>query len=71
MRGLKLFRQKQNRMLRARRTPSGVRGLKFLRTVFTKFFSSRTPSGVRGLKFEGSDTFKVLLGVAPRQGCVD
>ena len=37
------------------RTPSGVRGLKYLSKLGTIFFRCRTPSGVRGLK--SSDLF--------------
>ena len=34
-----------------RRTPQGVRGLKFDETVFCNLPFCRTPQGVRGLKF--------------------
>ena len=36
-----------------RRTPQGVRGLKFDETVFCNLPFCRTPQGVRGLKFFG------------------
>ena len=56
----------------ARRTPSGVRGLKFWAVAFAIVAGSgRTPSGVRGLKFTKARNNKCVKVVAPRQGCVD
>ena len=54
-----------------RRTPHGVRGLKFKLTTCKPLFGSRTPHGVRGLKYIPTSAIIVLSGVAPLTGCVD
>ena len=56
----------------SRRTPHGVRGLKFHVMVGVgRVPDGRTPHGVRGLKFDG-DVLPVPSGaVAPLTGCVD
>ena len=54
-----------------RRTPHGVRGLKWARALAVAALARRTPHGVRGLKF----LIPLYAGrhwkVAPRTGCVD
>ena len=55
----------------ARRTPLGVRGLKFFGSALGFDKLRRTPSGVRGLKFATQRYDGIDLNVAPRQGCVD
>ena len=55
-----------------RRTPRGVRGLKFsIRVISNTSLSSRTPRGVRGLKLEDQGLSLVQMLVAPLAGCVD
>ena len=55
----------------SRRTPRGVRGLKFVKKVQGGKAISRTPRGVRGLKYGDDYTAVVGYRVAPREGCVD
>ena len=59
------------RPLRLRRTPRGVRGLKFYSPEFDRFGVSRTPRGVRGLKFGYLNVVTIDHVVAPLAGCVD
>ena len=55
-----------------RRTPHGVRGLKFVaRVVFGGAADGRTPHGVRGLKWYSRGICIVRRAVAPLTGCVD
>ena len=55
-----------------RRTPHGVRGLKFRRLVaFAVPVVGRTPHGVRGLKFISFRNGGNKTQVAPLTGCVD
>ena len=49
------------------RTPRGVRGLKFIYTIYTYLLIySRTPRGVRGLKFINWDIYRGGGGRTPR-----
>ena len=54
-----------------RRTPHGVRGLKFMRDGKPMIVSSRTPHGVRGLKWRDQVGGDGTHAVAPLTGCVD
>ena len=54
-----------------RRTPQGVRGLKYAGVVLSRLPPGRTPQGVRGLKSDKDILIRTLAGVAPRKGCVD
>ena len=54
-----------------RRTPRGVRGLKYFMLYDNPSLSSRTPRGVRGLKFPVIDGMWKQHEVAPLAGCVD
>ena len=54
-----------------RRTPQGVRGLKFRLRFFCQVAPRRTPHGVRGLKYLRFGLCFAFAAVAPRMGCVD
>ena len=54
-----------------RRTPHGVRGLKFADKLCLFVRLGRTPHGVRGLKYHAKDGQQREHCVAPRTGCVD
>ena len=59
-------------VIRKRRTPQGVRGLKFDNPdALPEVNHSRTPQGVRGLKCDVRPVYTGAKGVAPRKGCVD
>ena len=54
-----------------RRTPHGVRGLKYRSAGCPCGLCGRTPHGVRGLKFGGTGLSDACQEVAPLTGCVD
>ena len=54
-----------------RRTPQGVRGLKFHWMQGVQRGERRTPQGVRGLKCAALQHVARHCVVAPRKGCVD
>ena len=54
-----------------RRTPDGVRGLKFYQKKSKSVASCRTPDGVRGLKYKREYDNFGKRKVALRMGCVD
>ena len=49
-----------------RRTPQGVRGLKYVHLNDLRRLLSRTPQGVRGLKLDGGDLCAVVPGRTPQ-----
>ena len=57
--------------LRKRRTPRGVRGLKYIDPSAESLSLGRTPRGVRGLKSLDNGYGIINPTVAPLAGCVD
>ena len=49
-----------------RRTPQGVRGLKYLRYIKIDFVTRRTPQGVRGLKLAVHGANRLLSSRTPQ-----
>ena len=70
MRGLK-YDAELLPCLRPRRTPHGVRGLKYQHVEDLDERRRRTPHGVRGLKYYLFLLVACIQAVAPRMGCVD
>ena len=52
----------------SRRTPHGVRGLKYNVLRLCAVYASRTPHGVRGLKYLQSTAFRAYVQSHPSRG---